>query len=204
MLITSNFPLCFAGGIFRRVALSGLLESSERPNQRSNKSFIPSTRIVRHASRVMDPQDHKESETFGGGKMGDSTMMIVDETDKSGRKSFFKKKSTVKKVPSSQSMFDDEPSLSVGGSMGSVTPQQSLKLMKTLGPRLSVGPDGGDNLSLGAKSKSPSGSKLQLLNWFKGASKGASDQRFREFADTPTPPTEVQRVVYIFRQADQA
>lgn len=155
------------GGIFRRVALSGLLESAERPNQCSGKSFIPGTRIVRHASRIMDAQELKESETLAGVKVGDTSMIVVDETDKAGRKSFFKKKSTVKKVPSSQSKFDEEPSLSAG-SMASVTPQQSLKLMKTLGPRLSVGPDGSDTLSLGAKQKNPSGSKLQLLNWFKG------------------------------------
>lgn len=37
----------YHGGIFRRVALSGLLDSAERPHKK-NKNTIPTTRIVRY------------------------------------------------------------------------------------------------------------------------------------------------------------
>lgn len=36
----------YHGGVFRRVALSGLLDSAERPHKK-NKNTIPTTRIVR-------------------------------------------------------------------------------------------------------------------------------------------------------------
>lgn len=68
------------GGVFRRVALSGILDSSDRPNKRCT-SCVKTTRVIRHIHQEFDD-------------MGDlaDTCYTVDE--KGNRKFLFKKRST--------------------------------------------------------------------------------------------------------------
>ncbi|XP_072743186.1 protein unc-80 homolog isoform X2 [Anoplolepis gracilipes] len=70
------------GGIFRRVALSGILDSADRPNKRCN-SNIQTTRVIRHIHQS-DLEEHAD--------IGDDTCYTVD--DRGTRKFLFKKRST--------------------------------------------------------------------------------------------------------------
>ncbi|XP_061939231.1 protein unc-80 homolog isoform X7 [Apis cerana] len=70
------------GGAFRRVALSGILDSADRPNKRCN-SNIQTTRVIRH----MHQSDLEEHADIGG-----DTCYTMD--DRGTRKYFFKKRST--------------------------------------------------------------------------------------------------------------
>lgn len=70
------------GGIFRRVALSGILDSTDRPNKRCN-SKVQTTRVIRHIHQT----DLEEQADIGG-----DTCYTVD--DRGSRKFFFKKRST--------------------------------------------------------------------------------------------------------------
>ncbi|XP_042902932.1 protein unc-80 homolog [Parasteatoda tepidariorum] len=147
----------YHGGVFRRVALSGLLDSAERPHKK-NKSTIATTRIVRHTKSV-DHDDYREAFS--------PTVVLVDETalSKSTRKSFFRKRG-VRKVPSAQSVFDDREDLSSCPSPapGQVAPPL-LRCEKMGTPRLSVSDD--ENLSLQPTPKHKS-NRFQIVNWLKG------------------------------------
>ncbi|XP_026299995.1 protein unc-80 homolog isoform X6 [Apis mellifera] len=70
------------GGAFRRVALSGILDSTDRPNKRCN-SNVQTTRVIRH----MHQSDLEEHADIGG-----DTCYTMD--DRGTRKYFFKKRST--------------------------------------------------------------------------------------------------------------
>ncbi|XP_066582663.1 protein unc-80 homolog [Prorops nasuta] len=70
------------GGVFRRVALSGILDSADRPNKRCN-SNVQTTRVIRHIHQS-DVEEH--TDIHGG------TCYTVD--DRGTRKFLFKKRST--------------------------------------------------------------------------------------------------------------
>ncbi|XP_011346095.1 protein unc-80 homolog isoform X3 [Ooceraea biroi] len=70
------------GGIFRRVALSGILDSADRPNKRCN-SNVQTTRVIRHIHQS-DLEEHAD--------IGGDTCYTVD--DRGTRKFLFKKRST--------------------------------------------------------------------------------------------------------------
>ncbi|XP_015178627.1 PREDICTED: protein unc-80 homolog isoform X2 [Polistes dominula] len=70
------------GGIFRRVALSGILDSTDRPNKRCN-SKVQTTRVIRHIHQS-DLEEHAD--------IGGDTCFTVD--DRGTRKFLFKKRST--------------------------------------------------------------------------------------------------------------
>ncbi|XP_046830154.1 protein unc-80 homolog isoform X11 [Vespa crabro] len=70
------------GGIFRRVALSGILDSTDRPNKRCN-SKVQTTRVIRHIHQS-DLEEHAD--------IGGDTCYTVD--DRGTRKFLFKKRST--------------------------------------------------------------------------------------------------------------
>ncbi|GIX99042.1 protein unc-80 homolog [Caerostris extrusa] len=146
----------YHGGIFRRVALSGLLDSAERPYKK-NKNTISTTRIVRHTKSV-DHEDYRDP-------IYSPTVFVVDETafDKSSRKSFFRKRG-VRKVPSAQSC-----------TWASCT--TLLRCDKNITPRLSVSDD--DNLSLQPTPKHK-GNRFQIVNWLKGDKMKQSDFCFGE------------------------
>ncbi|XP_032667267.1 protein unc-80 homolog isoform X7 [Odontomachus brunneus] len=70
------------GGIFRRVSLSGILDSADRPNKRCN-SNVQTTRVIRHIHQS-DLEEHAD--------IGGDTCYTVD--DRGTRKFLFKKRST--------------------------------------------------------------------------------------------------------------
>ncbi|XP_064455968.1 protein unc-80 homolog isoform X2 [Ornithodoros turicata] len=152
------------GGIFRRVALSGMLDSADRPNKKKN--YVPGTRIVRHAKSL--EHDDLRDPVFS------SSVFVVDETavEKSSRKSFFRKRG-VRKVPSAQSILDEkeDPSACPSPAPGQTTPSFSRQ-HRALTPRLSVSE--GDNISLTPKHNNK-GSKFTLVSWLKGDRSGKGD-----------------------------
>ncbi|GFU92690.1 protein unc-80 homolog [Trichonephila clavipes] len=160
----------YHGGVFRRVALSGLLDSAERPYKK-NKNTIPTTRIVRHTKSV-DHEDYRDP-------IYSPTVFVVDETalTKSSRKSFFRKRG-VRKVPSAQNIMDDRDDISSCPSPapGQVAPP-FLRCDKTVTPRLSVSDD--ENLSLQPTPKHK-GNRFQIVNWLKGDKMKQSDFSFSE------------------------
>ncbi|XP_029661672.1 protein unc-80 homolog [Formica exsecta] len=70
------------GSVFRRVALSGILDSADRPNKRCN-SNVQTTRVIRHIHQS-DLEEHAD--------IGGDTCYTVD--DRGTRKFLFKKRST--------------------------------------------------------------------------------------------------------------
>ncbi|KAG7191052.1 hypothetical protein KM043_007098 [Ampulex compressa] len=70
------------GSIFKRVALSGILDSADRPNKRCN-SNVQTTRVIRHIHQS-DLEEHAD--------IGGDTCYTVD--DRGTRKFLFKKRST--------------------------------------------------------------------------------------------------------------
>ncbi|GIY67759.1 hypothetical protein CDAR_36052 [Caerostris darwini] len=166
----------YHGGIFRRVALSGLLDSAERPYKK-NKNTISTTRIVRHTKSV-DHEDYRDP-------IYSPTVFVVDETalTKSSRKSFFRKRG-VRKVPSAQNIMDDRDDISSCPSPapGQVAPP-FLRCDKNITPRLSVSDD--DNLSLQPTPKHK-GNRFQIVNWLKGDKMKQSDFCFGEDDSFPS------------------
>ncbi|KAM7300742.1 protein unc-80 homolog [Ixodes scapularis] len=144
------------GGIFRRVALSGMLDSADRPNKKKN--YVPGTRIVRHTKSL----EHEEMRD----PLFSSNVFIIDETavEKSSRKSFFRKRG-VRKVPSAQSILDEKEDVSACPSPlpGQTTPSFPRQ-HRALSARLSVSE--GDNISLTPKHSK--GSKFPLVGWLRG------------------------------------
>ncbi|KAG8197196.1 hypothetical protein JTE90_011351 [Oedothorax gibbosus] len=160
----------YHGGVFRRVALSGLLDSAERPHKK-NKNTIQTTRIVRHTKSV-DHEDYRDP-------IYSPTVFVVDETalTKSSRKSFFRKRG-VRKVPSAQSVGDDHDDISSCPSPapGQVAPP-FLRCDKSVTPRLSVSDD--ETLSLQPTPKHK-GNRFQIVNWLKGDKMKQNDLSFGE------------------------
>lgn len=70
------------GGVFRRAALSGILDASDKPNKRCN-SNIRTTRVIRH---IHQPDFDDNADSTGDG------CYAVD--DRGTRKFLFKKRST--------------------------------------------------------------------------------------------------------------
>ncbi|XP_042207937.1 protein unc-80 homolog isoform X3 [Homarus americanus] len=97
------------GGVFRRVALSGLIDSADRPHKHRQK--LQTTRVVRRVTVEEDAyRDSPPTMTEEGGEGG------------KGRKGLFKKKSTsssissvMRKAPSVSSVYDDQQEDSPGG-----------------------------------------------------------------------------------------
>ncbi|XP_054724860.1 protein unc-80 homolog [Uloborus diversus] len=151
----------YHGSVFRRVALSGLLDSAERPHKK-NKNTIPTTRIVRHTKSI-DHEDYRDP-------IYSPTVFVVDESAyvKSTRKSFFKKRG-VRKAPSAQSIVEDRDDIisCPSPAPGQVAPPIS-RFDKAVTPRLSVSDD--ENLSLQPTPKHK-GSRFQIASWLKRGDK---------------------------------
>ncbi|XP_050045385.1 protein unc-80 homolog [Dermacentor andersoni] len=175
------------GGIFRRVALSGMLDSADRPNKKKN--YVPGTRIVRHAKSL----EHEELKD----PLFSSNVFIIDETavEKSSRKSFFRKRG-VRKVPSAQSIMDEKEDVSACPSPapGQTTPSFPRQ-HRALTPRLSLSE--GDNISLTPKHSK--GSKFPLVGWLKGDRKSETGEE--ECGSSPggvgldTSPNTAERLI---------
>ncbi|XP_066978451.1 protein unc-80 homolog isoform X1 [Macrobrachium rosenbergii] len=143
------------GGVFRRVALSGLIDSADRPHKQPQK--IQTTRVVRRVTVEEEPYR-------------DSPMTLVDEVSDGGRgrKGRFKKKGTstsitsvMRKAPSVSSVYDDQQEESPGGQ----SPASTLRRRhhQILGPRQEQ-----DHLAPNAHPKSRKVSKL--VSWLRGRS----------------------------------
>lgn len=70
------------GGVFRRVALSGLLDSANRPH-RKEANVVQTTRVIRHMN---------QGEIEDQGEAGTGSCYVMDE--RGSRKLLFKKRST--------------------------------------------------------------------------------------------------------------
>ncbi|KAF2344210.1 hypothetical protein FHG87_025034 [Trinorchestia longiramus] len=101
------------GGVFRRVALSGLIDSADRPHKRTPKT--QTTRIVRRVTVEDDPYRDSPSTLTEEGAEGSGEGGGGGGTKVGGRKGIFKKKATstsitsVLKRTSSVSSILDEP-----------------------------------------------------------------------------------------------
>ncbi|XP_042889771.1 protein unc-80 homolog isoform X4 [Penaeus japonicus] len=143
------------GGVFRRVALSGLIDSADRPHKQAQK--IQTTRVVRRVT--------VEDDTCR-----DSPSTLVEEgadVTKS-RKGLFKKKSAttitsaIKKAPSVGSVYDDQQEDSPGGqSPASTLSSRHHPMMISRQPEH-------DHLAPNAHPKGRRVSKL--VNWLRGRS----------------------------------
>ncbi|XP_050693714.1 protein unc-80 homolog isoform X3 [Eriocheir sinensis] len=95
------------GGVFRRVALSGLIDSADRPHKQRQK--LQTTRVIRRVT--VEDDAYRDSPP---------TMAEEGEVGK-GKKGIFKKKSTsssitsaIRKAPSISSVYDDQQEDSSG------------------------------------------------------------------------------------------
>nr|XP_027221615.1 protein unc-80 homolog [Penaeus vannamei] len=143
------------GGVFRRVALSGLIDSADRPHKQAQK--IQTTRVVRRVT--------VEDDTCR-----DSPSTMVDEGSDviKTKKGLFKKKSAatitsaIKKAPSVGSVYDDQQEDSPGGqSPASTLRRRHHPMMMTRQPEH-------DHLAPNAHPKGRRVSKL--VNWLRGRS----------------------------------
>jgi len=145
------------GGVFRRVALSGLLEGVEKvpkKQQRSNK-----------------PLENENEYKFA---YSSSSYPYPEDLDKGQRKSFYRKKSNnsgVKTAPSSSSIYDDYPNMdwsASGLAYGHSSTPVLLRINMSNSPRLSIG-DEDSSVILQQKSiKIHDKNKFHLVNWLKG------------------------------------
>ncbi|KAK4295652.1 hypothetical protein Pmani_031795 [Petrolisthes manimaculis] len=136
------------GGVFRRVALSGLIDSADRPHKHRQR------RVTIEEDTCHDSPPTMTEEGGDGGK---------------GRKGIFKKKSTsssitsvIKKAPSVSSVYDDQQEDSPGGQ----SPVSTLRPRHH--PIMSSRSIEHDHLTPNAQSKGRRVSKL--VNWLRGRS----------------------------------
>ncbi|GAB6032279.1 hypothetical protein CHUAL_010920 [Chamberlinius hualienensis] len=173
------------GGIFRRIALSGLLDSTERPNK---KKYVPTTvvttRVFKH-SQSLDQDDARDSPHS-------PTVFTIGSDDHSvekhqGKKTLFRKKSmAVRKISSSQSIIDENEDLCPSPVQGqSPIGMAYRQVYMSLTPRLSIS----EEEACASTSGSPTfprrkGAKLSFVNWIKGDRKNDSgnDDDFSEYA----------------------
>ncbi|XP_074114400.1 unc80, NALCN channel complex subunit isoform X13 [Cotesia typhae] len=137
------------GGVFRRVALSGILDSSDKPNKRCNSSII-TTRVIRHIHQ----SDYDDD-------LGNDCHYIDDR----GIRKAFKKRST-SSTGALQSLLETE--LSEENTKISQSPLGNLRKKHLLTPRQSE-----RNLGIGetcVSRKARKSTRFQLggiVNWFR-------------------------------------
>ncbi|XP_071635615.1 protein unc-80 homolog isoform X3 [Temnothorax longispinosus] len=170
------------GGIFRRVALSGILDSADRPNKRCN-SNMQTTRVIRH----MHQSDLEEHADIGG-----DTCFTVD--DRGTRKFLFKKRSTSSTCAAGsnlQSLLETE--LSEDNVKISQSPLGNLrKKHHVLTPRQSE-----RNLGIGEPSLGPRKStRFQIggiVNWFRKEYSRTDSTDSHESSESPTDGSFVRQ-----------
>ena len=163
------------GGIFRKVALSGLMDSAQLLNK---KELQQSSSALR---RVEDLRSGQYS----------PTQQFADEAEKTTHKSkFFKKKSStagIKPAPSNQSIVDDTQMLSEWPLPGTGLIQShgstgALRVQRSASPRLSITDDDAVMI-LQKQVKSNKYSKpFNFTNWFKPGTKSESSSLHPESA----------------------
>ncbi|CAM1296426.1 unc-80 (predicted), partial [Pycnogonum litorale] len=152
------------GGIFRRVLLSGLLDSADRPYKKDSQQI---TKVIRSSKQVEDDIGQHDSSR----SHSPTTFFTIDETtsEKHSRKSIFRRRG-VKKASSSQSILEDKDDMMVtchspifGQSTGSL-----LRQHRSLTPRMSLCEDTGGVTDGSLPSPKRKQSRFPIVNWIKG------------------------------------
>ncbi|XP_061939230.1 protein unc-80 homolog isoform X5 [Apis cerana] len=170
------------GGAFRRVALSGILDSADRPNKRCN-SNIQTTRVIRH----MHQSDLEEHADIGG-----DTCYTMD--DRGTRKYFFKKRSTSSTCAFAfmQSLLETE--LSEENAKISQSPLGNLrKKHHILTPRQSERNLGIEPMSSGKIRKSTRFQIGGIVNWFRKEYGRTDSTDSHESSESPTDGSFVRQ-----------
>ncbi|EFN65650.1 Uncharacterized protein KIAA1843 [Camponotus floridanus] len=173
------------GGIFRRVALSGILDSADRPNKRCN-SNVQTTRVIRHIHQS-DLEEHPD--------IGGDTCYTVD--DRGSRKFLFKKRSTSSTCAAGsnlQSLLETE--LSEESVKASQSPLGNLrKKHHVLTPRQSE-----RNLCIGESFLGPGkmrkSTRFQIggiVNWFRKEYSRTDSTDSHESSESPTDGSFVRQ-----------
>ncbi|KAL0104477.1 hypothetical protein PUN28_017301 [Cardiocondyla obscurior] len=170
------------GGVFRRVALSGILDSADRPNKQCN-SNVQTTRVIRHIHQS-DLEEHAD--------IGGDTCFTVD--DRGTRKFLFKKRSTSSTCAAGsnlQSLLETE--LSEENVKISQSPLGNLrKKHHVLTPRQSE-----RNLGIGEPSLGPRKStRFQIggiVNWFRKEYSRTDSTDSHESSESPTDGSFVRQ-----------
>ncbi|XP_049834730.1 protein unc-80 homolog isoform X4 [Schistocerca gregaria] len=158
------------GGVFRRVVLSGLMDSANRPHRKEPN--VQTTRVIRHMhqSEGEDPSD-----------LGSSACYMVDE--RGGRKLLFKKRST---SSTCASLLETE--------MGEDTGKASQSPLGNLRRRQHILTPRQSERNLGISESSPATSKPQtkqkfqiggLVNWFRREYGRTESTDSHEGSDSP-------------------
>ncbi|CAL7937444.1 unnamed protein product [Xylocopa violacea] len=172
------------GGVFRRVALSGILDSADRPNKRCN-SNVQTTRVIRH----MHQSYLDEHPDIGG-----DTCYTVD--DRGNRKFFFKKRST-----SSTCASLIETELSEENAKISQSPLGNLrKKHHILTPRQSERNLGIEMLSSGKTRKSTRFQIGGIVNWFRKEYGRTDSTDSHESSESPTDGSFVRQPSFHYGQ----
>ncbi|XP_026299992.1 protein unc-80 homolog isoform X3 [Apis mellifera] len=165
------------GGAFRRVALSGILDSTDRPNKRCN-SNVQTTRVIRH----MHQSDLEEHADIGG-----DTCYTMD--DRGTRKYFFKKRST---SSTCASLLETE--LSEENAKISQSPLGNLrKKHHILTPRQSERNLGIEPMSSGKIRKSTRFQIGGIVNWFRKEYGRTDSTDSHESSESPTDGSFVRQ-----------
>ncbi|EFN85740.1 Uncharacterized protein KIAA1843 [Harpegnathos saltator] len=173
------------GGVFRRVTLSGILDSADRPNKRCN-SNVQTTRVIRHIHQS-DLEEHAD--------IGGDTCYTVD--DRGTRKFLFKKRSTSTTCAAGsnlQSLLETE--LSEENVKISQSPLGNLrKKHHVLTPRQSE-----RNLGIGETSLGPGkmrkSTRFQIggiVNWFRKEYSRTDSTDSHESSESPTDGSFVRQ-----------
>ncbi|XP_020299995.1 protein unc-80 homolog isoform X4 [Pseudomyrmex gracilis] len=165
------------GGTFRRVILSGILDSADRPNKRCN-SNVQTTRVIRHIHQS-DLEEH--------GDIGGDTCYTVD--DRGTRKFLFKKRSTSSTCAAGsnlQSLLETE--LSEDNTKVSQSPLGNIRKKHVLTPRQSERNLGISELSLGSgRTRRPTRFQIGgLVNWFRKDYSRTDSTDSHESSESPT------------------
>ncbi|XP_076677709.1 unc80, NALCN channel complex subunit isoform X4 [Andrena cerasifolii] len=165
------------GGVFRRVILSGILDSADRPNKRYN-SNVQTTRVIRHIHQS-DLEEHAD--------IGGDTCYTVD--DRGTRKFLFKKRST---SSTCASLLETE--LSEENAKISQSPMGNLrKKHHILTPRQSERNLGIDSLGSGKIRKSTRFQIGGIVNWFRKEYGRTDSTDSHESSESPTDGSFVRQ-----------
>ncbi|XP_063984989.1 protein unc-80 homolog isoform X3 [Diachasmimorpha longicaudata] len=165
------------GGVFRRVALSGILDASDRPNKRCN-SNLRTTRVIRHIHQ----SDYDDNADLAG------EACCVDE--RGARKFLFKKRSTSSTCAQSdafglQSLLETE--LSEETVKASQSPLGNLrKKHHMLTPRQSERNLGLGEAYLGRSKKTTRFQMGGIVNWFRREYGRTDSTDSHESSESPT------------------
>ncbi|XP_014469276.1 PREDICTED: protein unc-80 homolog isoform X4 [Dinoponera quadriceps] len=173
------------GGIFRRVTLSGILDSADRPNKRCN-SNVQTTRVIRHIHQS-DLEEHAD--------IAGDTCFTVD--DRGTRKFLFKKRSTSSCAAGSnlQSLLETELSEENVKISQSPLGANLRKKHHVLTPRQSERNLGVGEPSMGS-GKMRKSTRFQIggiVNWFRKEYSRTDSTDSHESSESPTDGSFVRQ-----------